>query len=109
MKPAKKARQTRQLRAQIRSLQNDVSRYCETINKYRTALTEISDFAQINGGCDAEAVDIARVALGLPVETRLHTHTCQQCGKVMVEECECVEGPNVNMWCSGNCRDAFDL
>ena len=38
----------------------------------------------------------------------LHTHTCQQCGKVVVEDCECGE-LHKNVWCSANCREAFDL
>jgi hypothetical protein len=37
-----------------------------------------------------------------------HTHTCQQCDKVVIAACEC-KMPVKNIWCSSNCRDAFDL
>lgn len=37
-----------------------------------------------------------------------HNHTCQQCDKVVIRNCECKEG-NHMMWCSSNCRAAFDL
>ena len=37
-----------------------------------------------------------------------HTHTCQQCDSVVVEDCECGER-HKNMWCSANCKAAFDL
>ena len=37
-----------------------------------------------------------------------HAHTCQQCGKLLKAHCACGK-PNINMWCSSNCRAAFDL
>ena len=37
-----------------------------------------------------------------------HAHTCQQCEKLLNEDCDCGR-PDVNVWCSSNCRAAFDL
>lgn len=39
---------------------------------------------------------------------RHHTHECQQCSKVVVEDCVCTKGQYMT-WCSSNCRAAYDL
>lgn len=47
--------------------------------------------------------------LDLSDDIGLHDHTCQQCGKLIVRDCECDKGDTVNMWCSANCKAAYDL
>lgn len=37
-----------------------------------------------------------------------HTHTCQQCDKVIKSHCTC-KNPRRMDWCSPNCRAAYDL
>jgi|HubBroStandDraft_6_1064221.scaffolds.fasta_scaffold00134_64 hypothetical protein len=37
-----------------------------------------------------------------------HTHPCQQCDKVVTEDCTCTRGQYMT-WCSSNCRAAYDL
>jgi hypothetical protein len=37
-----------------------------------------------------------------------HVHTCQQCDKVVTEDCTCTRGQYMT-WCSSNCRAAYDL
>ena len=41
-------------------------------------------------------------------EEGMHSHTCQQCDRVVIPECECDE-PEKAVWCSSRCREAFDL
>jgi hypothetical protein len=41
-------------------------------------------------------------------ETGPHAHECQQCGKVMEDDCDC-DNPDRMTWCSSSCREAFDL
>jgi hypothetical protein len=38
-----------------------------------------------------------------------HTHTCQQCDKVVIDDCACAKGNTTNVWCSSRCRAAYDL
>jgi len=40
--------------------------------------------------------------------TGTHVHTCQQCEKIVGDECDC-DDPDRADWCSANCRAAFDL
>jgi len=37
-----------------------------------------------------------------------HMHTCQQCDKVVIDDCICDRGPYM-IWCSALCRAAYDL
>jgi hypothetical protein len=37
-----------------------------------------------------------------------HSHTCQQCEKVVIADCDC-DKPEKNVWCSMTCKAAFDL
>jgi hypothetical protein len=38
-----------------------------------------------------------------------HDHTCQQCDKVVIADCDCAKGNTTMTWCSSNCRAAYDL
>jgi hypothetical protein len=37
-----------------------------------------------------------------------HQHECQQCSKIVVEDCTCTRGQYMT-WCSSNCRAAYDF
>jgi len=37
-----------------------------------------------------------------------HFHICQQCDNLVTAHCVCAE-PEKILWCSSNCRAAFDL
>jgi len=79
----------RKQEVRIEALEGDVSKYLRVIEEYR------------------KAVGIARDALGLHGEP--HSHTCQQCDKIVKRDCEC-NFPRFGMyWCSTNCMAAFDL
>ena len=91
-------------RGKIRQLEADVEKYLGVINKYRAALNRI---ANIDEESETEAVGIARDTLGLHGEP--HSHTCQQCDSVVVDNCECNHPSRGMYWCSANCKAAFDL
>ena len=94
----------RKQEVRIEALEGDVSKYLRVIEEYRKALTKISDIEEES---ETQAVGIAHDALGLHGEP--HSHTCQQCDKIVKRDCEC-NFPRFGMyWCSTNCMAAFDL
>jgi hypothetical protein len=78
-------------------------KFCDACGQFR--MTESLD---VDGGRELLAYDVCSECRD-EMQDRGHNHTCQQCDKVIVEECHCPKGNTYNMWCSSNCRAAYDL
>ena len=56
-----------------------------------------------------DAIDEWFASVELPLLDEEHTHTCQQCDKIVGETCHCERGDTYMTWCSPRCRAAYDL
>jgi hypothetical protein len=89
----------------------DTCRICGLVHQQFRGGQNSADHDKFIGadGHDLTLRDAAALEPCIEEDREPHAHTCQQCGKVVTPECDCEKGDTVNVWCSANCKAAFDL